>query len=119
MARGSAAPQAFSSNPAHTPLTGEGHGDARVPSGASSDTVATTTRRANTSPTRRRKGAHVPEEVHMAMMAVAFPIIVTVEGDDPMAAFGQASELHDFDLAQAQAAPPPELVIDSGSAVAA
>ena len=55
----------------------------------------------------------------MAMMAVAFPIIVTVEGDDPMAAFGQASELHDFDLAQAQAAPPPELVIDSGSAVAA
>jgi hypothetical protein len=60
---------------------------------------------------------------------------VTIEGDDPMASFGQllsdtddefsqwflghAAELHGFDLSQAQAAPPPELVIDSGSAVTA
>ena len=62
-------------------------------------------------------------------------VIVTVEGDDPYASFGQllantddefsqwflghAADLHGFDLSQIPAGPPSELVIDSGSAVTA
>ena len=132
--------------PAHTPLTGEGHGPVRLLP-ARRPTVATTSRGANGESDPPSQGTHVSEEVHMALMAVAFPIvpgkteawrefaatingsrrddfvasrervgirertffqstpmgdlvIVTIEGDDPMAAFGQLLSQNDDELSQ-------------------
>ena len=80
---------------------------------------------------RRNVGLH--ERTFLQSTPMGDLVIVTLEGDDPAAAFGrllsgtdefskwfgeQAQSVHGFDLAQAQSTPPPELVADSEAAVA-
>jgi len=80
---------------------------------------------------RRSVGLH--ERTFLQSTPMGDLVIVTLEGDDPAASFGRllngtddfskwfgehAMSAHGFDLAQVQAGPPSELVVDSEAPVA-
>lgn len=75
-----------------------------------------------------RRAAGVHERTYLQSTPMGDLVIVTLEGDDPMASFGQmlaadddfsrwfgaqATEAHGFDPSQLPAGPPSELVADS------
>src|SRR3954451_10342184 len=79
-----------------------------------------------------RQGVGLHERTFLQSTPMGDLVIVTIEGDDPMASFGrltqmhdefsewfiaQASEAHGFDMSAPPAGPMPERVVDSERAV--